>query len=99
MQQRRIVEDDLITGYWDRSRRRAAGRVFGPEEELGKRVRVARVAFHFGELGGTLDRVESRRRARPQLTSGFQDPGFPFPHARQEWVARPEPRPGRNCAS
>src|SRR5438067_13784305 len=96
MQQRRVVEDDLITGYWDGSRDRTTGRVFGPEEELGKRVRVTRVALDFGELGGALGRVEGRRWARPQFTAGFQDPGLPAPHAGQQWVARPEPRPGRN---
>src|SRR5438552_1412139 len=98
MQQRRVVEDDLITGYWDGSRDRTTGRVFGPEEELGKRIRVARVALDFGELGGALGRVESWRWAGPQLTPGFQDPGLPAAHAGQEWVARPEPRPRRNCA-
>src|SRR5947199_215414 len=80
------------------SRDRTTGRVFGPEEELGERIRVARVALDFGELGGALGRVESRRWAGPQLTPGFQDPGLPAAHAGQEWVARPEPRPRRNCA-
>src|SRR5438105_15790019 len=99
MQKRRIVEDDLITGYWDSPWRRAARRVFGPEEELGKGVRVARVALDLGQLGRALGRAESRRCAGPKLAAGFQYPGLPAAHRWQERVAIREPLAGRTCAA
>src|SRR5262249_57736840 len=90
MEQRGVVEHDLIARNGRRIRRRAARWVLGPEEELCERMRIARIVFHLGYFRGAFGGVKGRRWTGTQLTARGKHPGVPVAHAPQERLATPD---------